>query len=357
MSWKDYILSDILDLKYGKGLPERDRNPGDIPVYGSSGITGYHNKPLITGPSIIVGRKGTVGSVYYENRDFFPIDTVYYVEEDKSKINLKFTYYLLKTLPLKHLNTDAAVPGLNRNNALRVKCKVPSLKLQNRIVNVLSNYDDLIENNHRRIQLLEESARLLYQEWFVRFCFPGHEHVEMVDGLPRGWKDIEISTLAEFKNGKAINREHYCDDGKYLVMGSTSILGKTNQCMYEEPLITIGRVGVYCGNTYRVMKPSWITDNTIAVVTIDKKYYSLLYLFLYHQNLRGLAGGAAQPVIAQSLIKAIKMKLPDNKIILYFNNIVYPLFEMIENLTQYNEKLKEARDLLLPKLMSGEILV
>ncbi|WP_295911637.1 restriction endonuclease subunit S [uncultured Bartonella sp.] len=111
-------LQDILELAYGKSLPQKRRAKGSIPVYGSGGITGYHNECLIDGPSIIIGRKGSIGTIYWENSPSFPIDTVFYV---KSEFPLIYLYFLLKQFDLKAMNTDAAVPGLNRNNVYRLQ--------------------------------------------------------------------------------------------------------------------------------------------------------------------------------------------------------------------------------------------
>jgi len=115
--WSTKRVDDILELVYGKALRAADRVDGPTPVYGSGGIIGYHDKALVEGPSVIVGRKGTVGALYWEDRPFFPIDTVFYV---KPKAPLTFCYYHLQTLGLAAMNTDAAVPGLNRNNVCRL---------------------------------------------------------------------------------------------------------------------------------------------------------------------------------------------------------------------------------------------
>ena len=135
---------------------------------------------------MVVGRKGTIGSVYWTDRDFYPIDTTYYVVPKTEDTRLRYIYYLLKTLPLARMNTDAAVPGLNRSNALRLEVSIPSPSTQDRIVDILSPYDDLIENNRRRIQLLEQTARLIYKEWFIHLRFPGHEAGKIIDGVPEG---------------------------------------------------------------------------------------------------------------------------------------------------------------------------
>jgi len=124
--WRVRRISDFLSLAYGKSLPTGKRVPENIPVYGSGGITGFHNEALVSGPAVIVGRKGTVGSLYWEDRPCFPIDTVFYVQHVAP---LSFCYYLLESLPLRDMNTDAAVPGLNRENVYRLEVAAPPAEL------------------------------------------------------------------------------------------------------------------------------------------------------------------------------------------------------------------------------------
>ena len=132
--WKIGKVENLLDLAYGKALKASDRIQGDIPVYGSGGITGSHNEPLVIGPSVIVGRKGTVGSLYWEDFPFFPIDTVFYV---KPKVPLTYCFYQLNILGLEGMNTDGAVPGLNRNNVYRLPVIVPENSLSDRFNSIV----------------------------------------------------------------------------------------------------------------------------------------------------------------------------------------------------------------------------
>ncbi len=120
VGWTRRTVESIMELAYGKALPKTVRKDGPYPVYGSGGISGTHSSPLASGPGIIVGRKGTVGSLYWEAADFFAIDTVFYVVP-KDGVRLNFAWYLLQTLGLENMNTDAAVPGLNRGNAYRLE--------------------------------------------------------------------------------------------------------------------------------------------------------------------------------------------------------------------------------------------
>lgn len=126
--WRLIKIEQILDLIYGKSLPKTVRNNGNVPVYGSGGVGGFHNKSLVKGPGIIVGRKGTVGSLFWETEDFFPIDTAFYVAP-KNNLPLHFVWQVLQTLGLEGMNTDAAVPGLNRNNVYRLETVWPGEKI------------------------------------------------------------------------------------------------------------------------------------------------------------------------------------------------------------------------------------
>ena len=144
-------LDSILELAYGKALKADARKLGDVPVYGSGGITGWHDAPLVNDPSIVVGRKGTVGSLYWESRPFFPIDTVFYV---KTSQPLTYIYYLLQTLGLSEMNTDAAVPGLNRENVYRLKVPGAASKIVTVFDDVVRHLRTKMDHNTFKAQTL-----------------------------------------------------------------------------------------------------------------------------------------------------------------------------------------------------------
>jgi len=125
--WQIRRVDDLLELAYGKALKSTDRKKGTVPVYGSGGITGYHSEALVPHGSIVVGRKGTIGSLYWVDEPFFPIDTTYYIKSKNAPIS--YCYYAMKSLGLNQMNTDAAVPGLNRENVYRLKLAVPELSI------------------------------------------------------------------------------------------------------------------------------------------------------------------------------------------------------------------------------------
>ncbi|OFT90877.1 restriction endonuclease subunit S [Brevibacterium sp. HMSC24B04] len=189
--WRDVTLGDVCELKRGYDLPNGSRKDGRIPVVSSSGPTGRHDEAKVSAPGVVTGRYGTLGQVFYLAEDFWPLNTSLYVRDFKGN-DPRFVAVLLRSLDLARYDGAAAVPGLNRNHLHTLPVRVPDLPVQSVIAQVNRVFDDLIENNRRRVEVLEEMARAIYREWFVKFRFPGHEHAPMVDSalgpIPEGWE-------------------------------------------------------------------------------------------------------------------------------------------------------------------------
>lgn len=148
--WEEVELKDLFSLEYGKGLPERERKKGNIKVYGSNGVVGFHSDSLVKGPGIIVGRKGTIGAVVYSGEDFYPIDTTYFIKLKNREINLKWLFYRLISLKLKRLNSATGTPGLNRDLVYSEQINFPTkIKEQLAISTILSEVDERIELSER----------------------------------------------------------------------------------------------------------------------------------------------------------------------------------------------------------------
>lgn len=149
--WSVAKLGDMIELAYGKALKATERRPGCVPVYGSGGITGYHNEALVEHASIVVGRKGTVGALYWEDAPFFPIDTTFYVKPRTAP--LTFCFYSMQRLGLEHMNTDAAVPGLNRENAYRLDVLLPVGKVLEAFDNLVGSLREAMRTNGLRADI------------------------------------------------------------------------------------------------------------------------------------------------------------------------------------------------------------
>lgn len=162
--WPMVDLGQACTFEYGKPLKEENRKGGEYPVFGSNGIVGYHNEYLVKGPLIVIGRKGTAGAVTYSEKSGFPIDTAFYVQlSDENKISLKFLYFLLRKLNLDKVNTQSGVPGLNRNDAYKIKIPLPPLDVQNEIVEQIEAKENSIKHAKEIIKNLERERRYFGQ--------------------------------------------------------------------------------------------------------------------------------------------------------------------------------------------------
>jgi type I restriction enzyme S subunit len=204
--WKNCLLGDVVNLKRGYDLPHAARKPGSVPIVSSSGITDYHFEAMVKGPGVITGRYGTLGQVFYVESDFWPLNTSLYVQDFKGN-DRRFVSYFLGSLKFETQNAAGAVPGVNRNHLHAMEVCVPALAEQKRIAEILSAYDELIENSQRRIRILESMARGLYRDWFVHFHFPGHEGNPRVAStlgeIPKGW-EVKRVTDALFVNPRVV---------------------------------------------------------------------------------------------------------------------------------------------------------
>ena len=379
-------LGDIVELLYGKSLPERNRINGEYPVIGSGGISGYHNEYLCKGPGIIIGRKGSIGTVQYIKNNYYPIDTVFYVKQKLTSMPIKYIYYLLTQLNLPSLNTDAAVPGLNREVALSQDIKyAENPKEQEKIVDILSNYDDLIENNNKRIKILEEMAQKIYKEWFVDFKFPNHETATFkqtdLGEIPTNWEVGTIKDINDVKGGYAFKSSDLKETGEYGVIKIKNIQSgdiDINSCQYINERIAQKAEAFKLGVGDMLIAMTGAQVGKVGIMPKTKQIYYLnqrvgkfipnkdfiinnQYLSIYTRSekfstqINNVASGAAQPNISTSQIENIEMLIPQKEIIKKFEETVNPLFIEILTLNDKNANLKQTRDLLLPRLIFGEI--
>ena len=169
MNWIETTVGDYCPFIYGKGLPQKKRLSGRFKVYGSNGCVDYHNESYVNGPGIIIGRKGSVGAVHLSLEPFWPIDTSFYIEKESIE-ELWFAYYLLKSLGLENMNSDSAVPGLNRDNARALPIKIPEKEEDRKALGKwISKFDDKIQVNNQLNQTLERIAQAIFKSWFVDF--------------------------------------------------------------------------------------------------------------------------------------------------------------------------------------------
>jgi type I restriction enzyme S subunit len=344
-------LGDFLTLKRGYDLPEHARVVGEVPVVSSSGITGTHKEAKVDGPGVVTGRYGTLGEVFYIDEPFWPLNTALYVQDFKGN-HPRFVSYFLKWILNGKQSDKAAVPGVNRNDLHARQVKVPcDLSEQAAIASILSAYDNLIENNRRRIQLLEQAARLLYKEWFVRLRFPGHEHTKIINGIPEGWEKKPLGDVAPLKYGRALKNEDRIS-GPFPVYGSSGIIGTHTKPLVSGPTIIVGRKG-NVGSVY------WSPDDCHPIDTVYFIDSERCSFFLYYslQQMNFISTDVAVPGLNRDFAHSRSILVADQKILRFFEDTVLPLHQQMELLKKQASALAQARDLLLPRLMNGEISV
>ncbi|MBU1244915.1 restriction endonuclease subunit S, partial [Myxococcota bacterium] len=208
--WRVCKLGEVINLKRGFDLPSSRRTEGPYPIVSSSGITDFHAEFKVKGPGVVTGRYGTLGQVFFIEDDYWPLNTSLYVENFYGN-DPRFISYFLSTLQFGTQNAAGAVPGVNRNHLHAMEVTVPPLPIQRRIAGILSAYDDLIENNQRRIKILEEMVRSLYREWFVYFRFPGHENHPRVPSplgeIPKGWEVKLVKEILSRRTAGTVYRD------------------------------------------------------------------------------------------------------------------------------------------------------
>ncbi|WP_288377114.1 restriction endonuclease subunit S [uncultured Pseudomonas sp.] len=228
---------------------------------------------------------------------------------------------------------------------------VPDIGIQEEVVKTLSKYDDLIENNYRRIRLLEDFANFLYKEWFVYLRFPGHEHVALVDDIPEGWSKVKIGQVLTLNYGKALKADDRVE-GDFPVYGSSGMVGTNIKSLVAGPGIIVGRKG-NVGAIYWSTKDYWPIDTVYFI----SKEESNLYIYYALQYAQFINTDVAVPGLNRDMAYSRKILIPSDSVLKSFLNEVQPIRTQIEKLEEYNAKLSCARDLLLPRLMNGDITV
>lgn len=365
----------------GKGITAEKISPtGEYPVYGGNGVRGYTDNYNFEGQCVVIGRQGAnCGNVkYFEGKAYMSEHAIVGVTHQEH--DNRYFAYKLSMLNLGRFSGQAAQPGLSVAKLKTLKMTMPNFNIQYRIASILSAYDHLIENNTRRIRLLEQMAENLYKEWFVRFRFPEHEKVEMVNGLPKGWETIHIKELAQLKSGYAFKSEWFVEEGEAVAKikdignilmdtSSFSYVDKENCIKAKKFLLTTGDLtialtGATIGKISIVPKHKGniYTNQRLGKFFLgDKPMEKLPFLYcLFKQesmvsNIVNLSNSSsAQPNISPEQIEKIKI-LGNHDIISMYNKTCNPLFSNILALYSQNQLLTRQRDLLLPRLMSGKL--
>jgi len=249
------------------------------------------------------------------------------------------------------LTGQAAQPNINLTDIGNLRLLLPPLIVQEQVASILSAYDELIEVNNQRIKLLEETASQLYKEWFVRMRFPGYKKAKFEKGIPEGWEVKKLGEVIELCYGKALKEEDR-NGGKYPVYASSGIVGYHDLFIATSPGIVVGRKG-NVGSVFWVTQNFYPIDTAFFVKTSLSLYYT--YYNLLSQNF--IEGDAAVPGLNRNQAYSNFILIPCDDLLSKFDDLIKPMFEMLDNLHQQNNQLRQIRDKLLPRLISGKLQV
>lgn len=334
-------------------------------------------KFLLKKNDLLIARTGaTVGVSQFIKED---IEAVYNngtirLRLDKS-LNSRFVYYIFQTKSflqyIDNISCVATQPNLRIEGLLRFTIPDYSIGKQNAIVKTLSTFDDLIENNNKRIRLLEQMAENLYKEWFIRFRFPGYEDVEFEEKKPRGWqvgtedkkhyaptifKYDEFINIGTFVRGKNITAAQMVEGKVPVISAGLQPSGYHNEANVHGSNLTISASGANAGYLQYNLNDIWAADCSYYQddVTIWFVYNTLKYL---QPAISNLQCGAAQPHVYPKNINRLCVLIPTEELIHRYNDFVNPYYDEIKILNQHNQLLAKQRDMLLPRLMSGKLKV
>jgi type I restriction enzyme S subunit len=371
--WKELKLGEVLKINYGKD--HKKLADGNIPLYGSGGIMRYVEKSLFDDESILIPRKGTLSNLFYTQGPIWVVDTIFWTKINKDIILPRFLFYQLRTKDFTLLNVGAAVPSLTTQVLNEVDIFLPPLPTQQRIASILSAYDDLIENNLKRIKLLEEIAQRTYEEWFVKFRINGVKLEVGENGLPEGWERKKLGDLCEkitdgtHDSPKPVDEGYKLITGKHLINGDIDFESAYN-ISYQDHLKIQKRSGVLkndvlfsnigtLGNVAIVREGFEYSCKNMIIFRPLKNYEYFFYSYLINsknkERFLSQSSGSTQKFISLNFIRNFEDNLPTSQFIEKFNSIISYNFFQINNLQNQNRLLKESRDILLPRLMSGKV--
>ena len=390
--WRERRLGDVITLKRGYDLPERERVPGPVPVVSSSGVSGYHQESKVAGPGVVTGRYGTLGKVYFIPGDFWPLNTTLYVRDFKGN-DPRFVTYLLQRLDFSGHSDKAAVPGLNRNHIHQEPTRIPTdVGEQRAIAHILGTLDDKIELNRRMNATLGAMARALFRSWFVEFdpvrakmegretglpkeiadLFPDRLVDSELGEIPEGWQLEALDSVADFQNGLALQKFRPSQNEIRLPVVKIAQLraGKANsgewasasikpECIIEDGDVVFSWSGsllvrTWCGGR------AGLNQHLFKVTS--ERYPKWFYLHSILSHFPEFQRIAADKVTTMGHIRRHHLTdalcvVPPDCLITRVSGLLGGLLERRVANEVASRTLVSLRDALLPKLVSGELRV
>jgi type I restriction enzyme S subunit len=367
--WKTTTLGEVATFQRGFDLPKQDRTEGNFPIIVSNGYDGSHSESKVEGPGVVTGRSGSLGNVFYVEKDFWPLNTTLWIKDFHGN-DIKYLYYYLKIFPFEKYNSGSGVPTLNRNHIHPLFVNIPPLKEQKAIAKVLSSFDDKIELLQEQNKTLEETAQTIFKEWFS-------------DKNKEEWELISLNKVLEISSSKRIFSKEYVESGvpfyrsKEIIELSTKpsistelyishdrytqIKNAVSVPIYGDILLTsVGTLGV--AYQVRTNEEFYFKDGNLTWFKNFSKMITsdfvccLLQQKSTQEQLKMISIGSTQKALTIAALRTLAIPIIKNV------NKRKKLYAFLKaNIDKKNinysqiQSLNETRDELLPKLMSGQL--
>ena len=394
--WRETRWGDIATLEYGRALRGYDSAQGPFRVFGTNGPIGWHDQALCEHASVIVGRKGAYRGIHYSTHPFFVIDTAFYIKP-KVEMDTRWAYYTLLTQDINGMDSGSAIPSTSREDFYTLPVSVPPPPEQRAIVHILGTLDDKIELNRRMNETLEAMARALFKSWFVDFdpvrakmegrdpglprpladLFPDRFVDSELSEIPEGWEVSRIGDEVDAVGGGTPNTKEpiYWSGGihnwatpKDLSRLSSPVLLETGRKITDAGIKRISSGLLPAGTVLLSSRapigylaiaemPIAVNQGFIAMVC-KKRLPSIFVLHWCYENLdhiKGISGGSTFAEISKRVFRPIPVTVPSQEILAAYEYVARPLHDRVVANTKENTSLAQTRDLLLPKLISGDI--
>ena len=365
--WKTTELGEIIDLFDSRRIPlnsrDRQQRQGQFPYYGAQGVIDHVDDFIFDGRYILVAEDGEnlnsrkLPLALVADGKFWVNNHAHILRAKPGVADDTFLLHFLNSTDIKPFVTGAAQPKLSQANLRLIPVFLPSLPIQRRIAGILAAYDDLIENSQRRIKILEEMARRLYREWFVYFRFPGHEGCRLVESslgeIPEGWEVGRLDEVLVLQRGFDLPKSDRVD-GSVPIYAATGVTGFHHTAKVRSPGVVTGRSGSI-GEVLYVQEDFWPLNTALWVKDFPRSEPLYAYYLLSSLDLKQFNSGAAVPTLNRNDIHGIQVLIPSQDLQQHFQYVAGSLLSQVRAHSLQIINLHRARDLLLPRLLSGQI--
>lgn len=389
-NWNQKSLGDLADFYDSQRVPlstmVRSTRQGEFPYYGASGVIDHIDDYIFDGQYLLIAEDGenlksrNLPVAFIAKGKFWVNNHAHIIKGKQNIGSTDFIKYWFSQADINGYITGTAQPKLSQDNLKKIRIIAPDFNTQEKIVSILSVYDDLIENNKKRIKILEEMVQIIYTEWFVKFKFPGYEKVKMVDSelgkIPEGWEAKRLDDVAEIISGYAFKNSDFQDLGIPIVkiknirsdktvrflntdfVSDQFLAEKYRKYFLYQGDIVLAMTGATAGKAGRIISnKKMLLNQRVAKVLPKEGYYSLVWSRLESDNaereLYRLAGGAAQPNMSTSQIGGVRVIVPNDNVLKHYERLAFIQLKQVIKLHNINSYLVKMRDLLTPQLVTG----